>query len=79
MSWKTEIEELAKRESLSEEMGGADKVARQHEFGKKTIRERLDLIVDDKSFHEVGKLAGVGKYDEEGKLQSFIPSNFVFG
>lgn len=79
MTWRPELEELAQREKLSEQMGGPDKVARQHEFGKHTIRERVDLIVDPNSFHEVGKLAGVGTYTEEGELKEFTPSNFVFG
>ena len=38
--------------------GGPDKVARQHEFGKLTIRERLQAIADPDSFREIGKLAG---------------------
>lgn len=79
MSWEKEISELNLRNDLSDKMGGEDKVARQHEFGKLTIRERVDLIVDDGSFHEIGKLAGVGEYDEEGDLKNFMPSNFVFG
>ncbi|MFP6807646.1 MAG: carboxyl transferase domain-containing protein [Pseudomonadales bacterium] len=79
MSWEKEVEEIHYRGSLAEELGGADKVARQHEFNKFTIRERLDLMVDQNSFHEIGKLAGVGDYDEDGNLRSFTPSNFVFG
>ncbi len=79
MNWEEEVQELRHRSALSEEMGGADKVARQHEFGKLTIRERVDRIVDPGSFHEIGKLAGVAEYDEEGELKHFTPSNFVFG
>jgi acetyl-CoA carboxylase carboxyltransferase component len=79
VSWKQEIGELEARGKLAEELGGADKVARQHEFGKLTIRERVEKIIDDDSFHEVGKLAGVAQYDDEGNLQSFMPSNFLFG
>ncbi|MDX1382413.1 MAG: carboxyl transferase domain-containing protein [Thermoanaerobaculia bacterium] len=60
-------------------MGGADKVARQHEFGKLTVRERIDRIADPGSFHEIGALAGRGEYDEDGELVGFRPSNFVFG
>lgn len=79
MSWEKEIKELNDRSALSEQMGGKDKVARQHEFGKYTIRERVEKIVDQGSFHEVGKLAGVSEYDENGELKSFMPSNFIFG
>ena len=79
MSWEKEIDELAKRKSLAYEMGGREKVARQHEFNKLTIRERVDAIVDDGSFHEIGTLAGKGEYNEDGELIEFTPSNFVFG
>jgi len=79
MSWKPEIEELARREELAHRMGGPEKVERQHHFGKLTIRERIAAIADEGSFQEIGALAGVGHYDEEGRLQSFTPSNFVLG
>ncbi|HVR30239.1 MAG TPA: carboxyl transferase domain-containing protein, partial [Thermoanaerobaculia bacterium] len=79
MTWDPEIEELRRREELAHRMGGPDKVARQHEFGKLTVRERIALMVDSGSFHEIGALAGRGEYDEEGNLRDFRPSNFVFG
>jgi len=79
MSWNDEIDELRRRERLAAEMGGADKVARQHEFGKLTIRERIAAVSDPGSFHEIGGLAGVGEYDANGELRAFTPSNFVFG
>ncbi|MEE4302153.1 MAG: carboxyl transferase domain-containing protein [Pseudomonadales bacterium] len=79
MAWEREIEELHERSALAEAMGGPEKVARQHEFGKLTIRERIDAIVDAGSFHEIGKLAGVARYDDDGRLLSFTPANFLFG
>ena len=79
MGWDEEISELQQRGELAEQMGGKEKVARQHEFGKLTIRERVHSIVDTRSFHEIGKLAGVGEYNEDGDLMHVTPSNFVFG
>ena len=79
MGWQEEITELTTRGKLSELMGGTEKVERQHHFGKLTIRERIDAITDVGSFREIGKLAGVGQYDDEGHLTGFTPSNFVFG
>ena len=79
MSWDREIDELRKRESLAHQMGGEEKVSRQHEFGKLTIRERIGIIVDQGSFHEIGAIAGRGQYDENGELKGFSPSNFIFG
>ena len=79
MTWEPELEELHQRERLAEQLGGADKVERQHHFGKLTIRERIDQVVDEGSFWEMGKAAGVATYDDEGNLIEFMPSNFVFG
>ena len=79
MSWESEIEELRRREALARHMGGADKVKRQRDGGKLTVRERIDLLLDPGSFHEIGALAGRAKYGADGEMQSFQPANFVFG
>jgi acetyl-CoA carboxylase carboxyltransferase component len=52
-----EISELRRRRSRNLEMGGAERVARQHQRGKLTVRERLDLLFDPGSFVELGLLA----------------------
>ncbi len=79
MSWKKEIEELKKRESLAEKMGGKEKLKRQKDNKRLNVRERIDLLLDKNSFHEIGKIAGKAEYDESGELKSFKPSNFVMG
>lgn len=79
MSWEKEIEELRRREALAEKMGGAEKVARQHERGKLDARERLKRLLDPSSFREIGKIAGRARYAEDGALEDFSPSNFIFG
>lgn len=60
-------------------MGGADKVKRQHDAGRLTVRERIDRLVDAASFHEVGAIAGKGEYDAAGDLTELTPANCVFG
>ncbi len=60
-------------------MGGADKVKRQHDQGRLTVRERIDRLIDAKSFHEVGAVSGVGEYDASGELKHLTPANCVFG
>lgn len=79
MTWEPELEELRRREAFAEELGGPDKVERQHHFGKMTIRERIAAVADDESFHEIGKTAGVAEYDDDGNLVHLTPSNFLFG
>ncbi|MDY6932824.1 MAG: acyl-CoA carboxylase subunit beta [Spirochaetota bacterium] len=38
--------------------GGEEKIAKQHNKGKLTARERIDLLLDPGSFHEISKLIG---------------------
>ncbi len=79
MAWEKELEELKRRAALAEQMGGAEKVTRQHERGKFDARERLRRLLDENSFREIGKIAGRGRYDEHGELTDFSASNFIFG
>jgi acetyl-CoA carboxylase carboxyltransferase component len=79
MSWEREIAELRRREELARRMGGAEKVRRQHEAGKLTVRERIDKLLDPGSFHEIGATAGKAVYGEDGELLELTPANFVFG
>src|SRR6187551_170893 len=48
-----EFEELERRAELG---GGEERLRRQHEAGKLTARERVDLLFDAGSFQEVDKL-----------------------
>lgn len=76
--WSSEVAELHRREALAREMGGPEKVERQHAAGKLTVRERIDALLDAASFHEVGALAGRADYDGT-ELTGFMPANFVLG
>ncbi len=79
MNWQPELDELRQREALAHAMGGPDKIRRQHEGGRLTVRERIDRLLDAGSFHEVGAIAGKAHYDAQGNLTSFTPSNCVMG
>ncbi len=79
MSWEPEIAELRRREKLARELGGAEKVSRQHAAGKLTVRERIAALLDPQSFHELGAIAGRAVYGESGELSEFSPTNFLFG
>lgn len=72
-----ELEELARRRSMVEQMGGPDSVAFHHSRGKLTVRERLDLLVDEGSMEEFGSLAGHGVYDDDNQLVSLTPKGEV--
>src|ERR1700756_3093497 len=79
MVWKPELDELARREAFSREMGGVEKVKRQRDQGRLTVRERIDKMVDADTFHEIGAVSGIGEYDEQGELKQLTPANCVFG
>jgi propionyl-CoA carboxylase beta chain len=51
------LEELERRRAAALAGGGPETVARQHERGKLTARERIDLLLDEGSFVETDALA----------------------
>lgn len=51
--------------------GGEARIQAQHQKGKRTARERIAYLIDDKTdFIEIGALAGEGMYTEEGGCPS---------
>jgi len=79
MTWQPELDELARRQQLAEQMGGQAKIRRQHDAGRLTVRERIAALLDDGSFREIGALAGAASYGPDGQLVSFTAANFVTG
>ena len=57
MTWQNELDELRKREAFAEELGGPERVKRQKDGGRYTIRERIALMADSDSFHETGTVS----------------------
>ncbi len=80
-SWQKEIEQVRAREAQARQMGGAEKTARQKARGKLNVRERIAMLLDENSFHEIGILAGKSDYgvNEETGEPVFMPANFVIG
>ena len=82
-SWLPLLDDVATMQRLalerlapgSEEPG----VVRQRSRGKLTCRERIDLLLDDGTFREVGSIAGFASYDDEGAITAFTPANHVGG
>ena len=79
MDWQEERDELYRRQALAKNLGGEDKIERQHKGGRLTVRERIDQILDAGSFQEIGGLAGAYEYDENGNITSHSPTNCVMG
>jgi propionyl-CoA carboxylase beta chain len=54
MAIEDKYEELRSRRSEARMGGGENRIARQHEKGKLTARERLEVLLDEGSFVELG-------------------------
>ena len=54
MNLRELVKDLEERRARIRQMGGPEKVGKQHERGKLTARERLSLFFDDGVFFEVG-------------------------
>ena len=68
------IKELKEREAKLKEMGGEAAVKKQHDRGKLTARERIDLLFDPGTFRETdifmkhrGTLFGLEKLEIDRK------------
>ncbi|MGN6311055.1 MAG: acyl-CoA carboxylase subunit beta [Xanthobacteraceae bacterium] len=79
MTWQPELDDLARREDFARQMGGVDKVKRQRDQGRLNVRERIDKLVDDGTFHEMGAVSGIGEYGATGDLEKLTPANCIFG
>src|ERR1700692_1884173 len=79
IGWDPELAELRQRQALAREMGGKERVERQHKGGRLTVRERIDHLLDPGTFQEIGSIAGKATYDSKGTITDFMPGNCVFG
>ncbi len=70
------INELHERMARAREGGGVERVARQHEAGKLTARERLELLLDPGSFEETDALVK-HRCTDFGMEKSRIPGDGV--
>ena len=79
MPWEKALEDIEYITGLGREMGGAERIERQHKGGRYTVRERVDKILDSGSFVEYGPMIGAAEYDDEGNLIEFSPGAYVMG
>ena len=70
------IQELKALEAKVEKMGGDAQIAKQHESGKLTARERIDLLFDAGTFREIDKFVS-HRCTNFGMQKVDIPSDGV--
>ncbi len=79
MGWEQAVEDIDYIRGLGREMGGPERIERQHRGGRYTVRERIEKMVDPGSFVEAGPLVGAAEFDDEGNLREFTPGAYVMG
>ncbi len=76
MSLQERFDELQRRHAEAELAGGDERIRRQHKAGKKTARERLDLLLDPGSFLEIDKFV-VHQSHDFGMQTQRVPGDGV--
>ena len=79
MSLQDRFDELHRRNRDAELLGGAERIARQHKAGKKTARERLELLLDKGSFAEMDRFVVHQSHDFGMDEQRFPGDGVVTG
>ena len=78
-STKEKIDELEKLNAKALLGGGADRIAKQHEKGKLTARERIELLLDPGTFQETGKFVQHRGHDFGIDKQKFLGDGVITG
>jgi len=73
------LNELQERNRLAELGGGEARIASQHKKGKLTARERIDALLDPKSFVEIGKFVTHQCTDFGMQDQKFLGDGVITG
>ena len=79
MTLEEKLAELEKRNSAAEAGGGPGRVRRQHEAGKLSARERIDLLLDEGSFEELDRLVTHSCHDFDMQSKVIPGDGFVTG
>src|SRR5450631_1658289 len=73
------LDALRRRHEAAEQGGGPERRARQHQEGKLSVRERIELLLDDNSFEELDKLV-THRCRDFGMDEQIVPGDgFVTG
>ena len=78
MSWEKEIAEIRARREWSRRRATQAVPEKYRQQGWKSVQERIEYLVDEGTFLEIGQLAGTPVFSD-GKLVDVTPSNFKMG
>ena len=78
-AWAEELQELQARRAQGAAMGGEAALAKLRAQGRLNVRERIAQLFDEGSFLEMGRTAGKGHQDAQGRFARLDPTNSVIG
>ncbi|MBK9384707.1 MAG: acyl-CoA carboxylase subunit beta [Planctomycetes bacterium] len=73
------VQELRRRREEALKGGGEARIAQQHAKGKLTARERIELLLDEGSFHELDRFVAHRCHDFDMQKQKFATDGVVTG
>jgi len=79
VSVEARVDDLRRRKADSLQGGGADRIEKQHQAGKYTARERIDLLLDPGSFVEVDALRVHDSHDFGMEKKHYLGDGVVTG
>ena len=79
MAIEDKIKELLEKRSEARQGGGEARIASQHEKGKLTARERLDLLLDEGSFEEFDMFVSHRCIDFGLESEAYLSDGVVTG
>src|SRR6476619_176187 len=79
MNLEQKLEELKKRDQLSEAGGGVQRREKQHKEGKMSAREHIEFLLDEGTFEETDKLVTHRCSDFGMSEQKYFGDGFITG
>ena len=76
---KDKINYYLKQINIAKEGGGKNRIDSQHKKGKLTARERIDILLDDNSFNEIGMFVKGKNISENDKELSILGDGVITG
>lgn len=73
------LKDLRERKSAALLGGGKQRIDDQHKKGKLTARERIDLLIDEETFEEIGMLVQHRSYDFGMENQKYLGDGVITG
>ncbi len=73
------LKDLRERKSTALMGGGKQRIEDQHKKGKLTARERIDLLIDEGTFEEIGRLVQHRSYDFGMESQKYLGDGVITG